>query len=355
MDITKQKKIRVAMIGLGWVGLNRHMPAILKNTSFDLMGVIDRRSGKAEAISKQKNLKHFAQAEHLSDVPWLDEVDAITISTCPQSHATIIKEALLAGKHVLTEKPFTMNVSEGEELLSLAKEKQLTLAIVHNFQFASSSLKLARDLDAGKLGKVKGLIAYQLGNPKRRLPEWYEDLPLGLFYDESPHLLYLLRRFAPGALEWHGAQIDPSSHGLNTPSSITAHFRSTSTEGTIPAKLQLFFESPVSEWYLVVLGEDKLGIVDVFRDIYICLPNDGIHQTGTVLRTSLCATLQHWGQHFTSGIAHLTGSLNYGNSIVFERFAKAIHDNAPPEGISAEDALAVLRLQHKIISEANYF
>jgi scyllo-inositol 2-dehydrogenase (NADP+) len=189
--------------------------------------------------------------------------------------------------------------------------------------------------------------AVQFGNPKRRLPKWYEQLPLGLLYDESPHLLYLLRRVA-GEVRLARCIVHPSSTGLNTPARIDAFFQSNTFTG--PITLSCSFESPVSEWYLMAFGEQRLGIVDVFRDIYISLPNDGAHDTANVFRTSVNAIGQHLWQHLTSGIPHLTGSLSYGNDEVFKRFAMAVRGStAELDPINAESALAVLRLQHAMI------
>ena len=115
------------------------------------------------------------------------------------------------------------------------------------------------------------------------------------------------------------------------------------------ARPQKFFESPVSEWHVTVLGDRAMGDVDVFRDIYVRLPNDGEHATMDVLRTSLTATWSHWRQHLTRGPLHLAGRLLYGNDEVFARFHAAATGAVPPQGIGADDALAVLEMQHEIV------
>ena len=339
--------IRVAAIGLGWVAQNRHLPALDRNPAFTVVGVIDRAPGRAEAIAAKRRYSRHAQAGSLAEVGWLDEVDAITVATAPMAHHALVREALSRGKHVLTEKPFTMTVAEGEDLVALAAAQDRRLAIVHNFQFARSTRSLLADLQSGRLGKLKAINAVQFGNPRRRLPVWYEDLPLGLFYDESPHLLYLTRRLA-GELKLERAITTPSTMGLKTPARVDAYFSAPGFEG--PITLNCNFESPVSEWYLMAFGEKALGIVDVFRDIYIALPNDGGHDTRNVVRTSLVATGQHWLQHLTSGIPHLTGRLSYGNDEVFDRLARGINgDLQALAPIGAQSALDVLKLQHAII------
>jgi len=338
--------VRVAVVGCGWVAQNRHIPVMCKSGRFDVVGVVDRRDGRARDIARNRRFRRYAQASSLSDIPWIDEVDAITVATAPTAHYRLIKEALTLGKHVLTEKPFVMTVSEGEELTRMAENTDRRLAVVHNFQFARSTKRLLDDIANGELGELRGIDAIQLGNPLRRLPEWYEELPLGLFYDESPHLLYLARAVA-GPLRLERAMSVKSRSGLRTPARVEAWF-----EGAAgyPIRLGCNFESPVSEWHLMVFGEKRLGIVDVFRDIYLSLPNDGSHDTRRVVTTSLVATWQHWTQHLTSGFRHLTGTLFYGNHEVFARFGEAVAGNRAALGpIGAECALDALKLQHAII------
>jgi scyllo-inositol 2-dehydrogenase (NADP+) len=339
--------VKVAAIGLGWVAQHRHLPVMDRSPRFEVVGVIDRAAGRAQAVAEERGYRRHSCAGSLQDVPWIDEVDCITIATAPMAHHALVAEALGRGKHVLTEKPFTMTVAEGAHLVRTAAETRRCLAIVHNFQFARSTLRLKRDIERGVLGPIRGIDAVQLGNPGRRLPRWYEQLPLGLFYDESPHLLYLMRSIA-GELRLAHAITVSSTAGLATPARIEAWFE-TEPRG-YPIKLSCNFESPVSEWYLVVFGERAVGIVDVFRDIYVRLPNDGAHDTLRVLRTSVVGTLQHWLQYVVSGVPHLTGRLVYGNDHVFSRLADAIdgaEDALAPVG--PQSALAVLRLQHAII------
>lgn len=346
------RKIRVAAVGLGWVGLNRHIKIIRRQPAFELIGVIDRRFERAERIARKLGLKSHAQAQSLKDIPWLCDVDAVTISVPPQAHFALVKEALAAGKHVLTEKPFVMSVPEGEELVEFARRQNRTLAIVHNFQFAKSFLALQKDIERGGLGHIRSVSAVQYSNPNRRLPEWYDQLPLGLFYDESPHLLYLLRKIAGRDLRVGGASVYQQSSDRKTPATLVAQMVTSGTSGNIPVTLTIDFTAAISEWYLIVHTERAVGIVDLFRDIYLRLPNDGRHTAGTVLRTSLLASWQHWIQHLSRGLEHVSGTLMYGNETVFSRFAQAIGSGVDAQDIGPDDALAVTRLQHEIISSA---
>lgn len=348
--------LRVLSIGLGWVATNRHLPVMTASPEFDVVGVADKRPDRVEEVARKfKVRRHFsapglAEEGGLAQIPWLDEVEAVVIGASPFAHYTLAKAALCAGKHVLTEKPFAMTVEEGEELVALATESGRTLAVVHNFQFAPSTQRLLADIRSGKIGRIRSVSGVVFGNPRRRLPEWYEELPLGLFYDESPHLYYLLRVVLPNPMTPLQCDIFPGSEGKATPAQLSQWFTSSTEEGTtIPVHLAMNFESPLSEWHLQVHGEHAFADVDIFRDIYLCLPNDGAHTAATILRTSLQTSLQHWMQHVPCGLKHFRGRMWYGNEEVFHRFADAIRRKQQPEGISGEDALAVLKLQHHAI------
>ncbi len=340
--------IRIGVVGLGWVGQHRHIPTLRADSSFKLVGVADRRGERASSLAKTIAGVEAGKGERLADIGWIDDVEAVSIATAPMAHHDLVCEALDRGLHVITEKPFAISVAEGTAMRDAARKNDKRLAVVHNFQFARSMKRLADDLASGRIGPLRGIRALQLGNPSRRLPEWYEDLPLGLFYDESPHLLYLLESVA-GRLELVKAVCAESRAGKSTPDQLDAWFKSERAD--CPITLSCNFESSVSEWYLLVHGEKGVGIVDVFRDIYVRLRNDRSHSTSDVIRTSLLATGQHWWQHVTSGVPHLFGKLRYGNDEVFGRFARAIRGHSGALApIDAGAALRTLTLQHEIIN-----
>src|SRR5262249_39816255 len=160
------------------------------------------------------------------------------------------------------EKPMCLTVADGEELVELADRRQRVLGLVHNFQFARSVRRARACLDEGRWGRITALHGFQLSSPDRRLPSWFEKLPLGLFYDESPHLLYLLRAFG-GPVTLRRASQVPSARGNVTPALLQVELDASG----LPATLFMNFEAPVSEWQLMVLTERGAALIDIFRDI----------------------------------------------------------------------------------------
>lgn len=335
---------RVAVIGAGWVTGARHLPALRCSHRCEILGVVDRSSERARALARKHRLPHAAAS---LEAPWLAQADAVTIGVSPMAHYEVALAMLERGKHVLLEKPLCLTVAEGETLAELAQTKGRVLAVVHNFQFARSARAAQAALATGRWGRITGLHAMQMSNERRRLPDWYEQLPGGLFYDESPHLLYLLRAFA-GQPALRHAQWLPSSKGRRTPAVVQAQFDCE----RCPATLWMNFEAPVSEWYLMIFAERGLGIVDVFRDILHFVPNDGRHGPLDIARSSWSVVRDHVRGFWLSGWRTLVGRMPYGNDEVMRRFFDAIEGVAPLAEIGPVAALDVLRLQHALLDRS---
>jgi predicted dehydrogenase len=80
------------------------------------------------------------------------EIDAIVIATPVYSHYAIAKKALLAGKHVLIEKPMTSSVEEADDLIELATRKGLTLMADHTFLYTGAVQKMKEIIQAEVIG-----------------------------------------------------------------------------------------------------------------------------------------------------------------------------------------------------------
>jgi len=345
----RRAPLRTALIGTGWVSTHRHAPSLRGAGGAEIVGVIDRDPARALEVAERYRIPLRSSSIDLAKVPWISEVDAVVIGTPPATHHAIGLQALSLGKDVLTEKPFALTTQQGDELVRAANETGKTLAVVHNFQFSRAFRRLRADLESGRLGEPRAFEAHQWSSPARRLPAWYEELPGGLFYDESPHLLYLLRALAGGDLRLAAAHAAVSGKGSRTPSMVTAFF---GTPSAVPARMTLNFSAPLSEWHVAVLGSRAAGIADIFRNVYLRLPSDGLHETAGVVRTSLAATARHWLGQIRPGLEFVAGRAMYGNVEVMRRFIAACGSGSSPDGISKEDGLAVLGLQHAILDAA---
>lgn len=149
---TPDKKLRVAVIGCGSVS-NRYIPQLLSSKMIEVVSLCDIKPERAVAQNKQYNVnaKTYANIDDmLKGVPF----DMMVTLTDMQIHGALNKKALLAGKHVWSEKPMANTYAEGKALLDLAKSKKLRLwgapAVVNSPQFAFMS----KQIQEGKLGRI---------------------------------------------------------------------------------------------------------------------------------------------------------------------------------------------------------
>jgi predicted dehydrogenase len=149
---TPDKKLRVAVIGCGSVS-NRYIPQLLSSKMIEVVSLCDIKPERAVAQNKQYNVnaKTYANIdEMLKGVPF----DMMVTLTDMQIHGALNKKALLAGKHVWSEKPMANTYAEGKALLDLARSKKLRLwgapAVVNSPQFAFMS----KQIQEGKLGRI---------------------------------------------------------------------------------------------------------------------------------------------------------------------------------------------------------
>ncbi len=149
---TPDKKLKVALIGCGSVS-NRYLPQLLSSKMIEVVSLCDIKYERAIAQNKQYNVNAHTYKnidEMLAGVPF----DMQVTITDMQVHGMLNKKALLAGKHVWSEKPMANTYAEGKALLDLAKSKGLRIwgapAVVNSPQFAFMS----KAIQEGQLGKV---------------------------------------------------------------------------------------------------------------------------------------------------------------------------------------------------------
>lgn len=146
------KKLRVAVIGCGSVS-NRYLPQLLSSKMIEVVSLCDIKPERAAAQNKEYKVNAATYGhidEMLKGVPF----DMMVTLTDMQVHGELNKKALLAGKHVWSEKPMANTYAEGKALLDLARSRKLRIwgapAVVNSPQFAYMS----KMIQEGKLGRI---------------------------------------------------------------------------------------------------------------------------------------------------------------------------------------------------------
>ena len=127
-----------------------HAPFIATHPHFKLYGVVERHTPQAQSLYPEA--KHFSSvAEGLAD----PAIDLVVVNTPVQTHYEYTKEALLANKNVLVEKPFTVTVEQAEELNTLATKQGKLLSVYQNRRYDGDYLKVKEIVNSGVLGELK--------------------------------------------------------------------------------------------------------------------------------------------------------------------------------------------------------
>ncbi len=121
--------IKTGVIGTGHLG-KFHTKFFKENQKSELIGVFDLDGERAAEIAAEFETKSFQTVDEL-----LENTEAVSIVTSTSSHYEIAKMALERGKHILIEKPITTTVDEANELIKIAKEKNLVLQVGHIERF----------------------------------------------------------------------------------------------------------------------------------------------------------------------------------------------------------------------------
>ena len=116
------------------------------------------------------------------------EVDLVIIATPPSTHFQLARDALEAGKHVALEKPMALTVAEADELIRVAKERDLLLTVHQNRRFDADYLALARLIEEGTLGEVFNVETF-VGSFEHPCRAWHSDESVsgGAAYDWGSH------------------------------------------------------------------------------------------------------------------------------------------------------------------------
>ncbi len=178
--------LQVGLIGYGLAGSVFHAPLIQHTPGLVLHSIVS--SQRDRLLRTFTDVRICAAPSQLLEDPALD---AVVIATPNSEHAGLAIAALQAGKHVLVDKPFTLDVAQAEAVVQAARAAERVVTVFQNRRFDADFLTLRQLLDHGALGQVAECHShFDRYRPQVR-DRWREsDAPgAGLWMDLGPHLL----------------------------------------------------------------------------------------------------------------------------------------------------------------------
>lgn len=179
--------IRTAIASYGMSGQVFHGPLLKAHEGFCIHAILERTGSISS--NKHPGAVLVRSFEVLCEDPL---IELIVVNTPDHLHYSMAKSALEAGKHVVVEKPFTLRYSEAEELIGLARKRELLLSVFQNRRWDSDFLTVQKIIQENKLGKISRFEAhFDRYRPEVNHATWKESgvAETGTLYNLGSHLI----------------------------------------------------------------------------------------------------------------------------------------------------------------------
>ncbi|MGN6558459.1 MAG: Gfo/Idh/MocA family protein, partial [Solirubrobacterales bacterium] len=184
--------IRVAVVGLGKMGLSHH--ALLNaHPSAEVVGVCDSASYVLGVLKKNTGVETFGDYERM-----LDEAkpEAVVVATPSRFHVGMVRAALERDIHVFCEMPLTLDSPDSELLVRLAEERGLVTQVGYHNRYVAAFQEVKRLLEAGAIGEVTHVMGEAYGpvvlKPKGKTWRSRQSEGGGCLFDYAAHVINLV-------------------------------------------------------------------------------------------------------------------------------------------------------------------
>jgi predicted dehydrogenase len=270
------------MVKFGVVGYGYWGPNVVRNLdrleSAEVVAVCDKSPTSRKKVAKA--YPDVLVTEDSAELMSSPDIDAIAVVTPVWTHYELAKAALLNGKHVFVEKPFTSNAAQAQELIELAAQRNLKIMVDHTFLFTGAVTKIKQLLDDGSLGKL-----YYYDSTRVNLGLFQHDV--NVVWDLAPHDLSIIDHLIEQTPEAISATGQTHLNGHEDVAYITVYF-----PDKVIAHINVNWLSPVKVRTTLIGGEKKMLVWnDLEADEKIKIYDKGVNVTS---REGLYDLLVHY-------------------------------------------------------------
>lgn len=237
----------VAVAGSGYWGKN-----LVRNFhQLGALGAICEPSEAGQIVARElaPGIQIFNEFEDLLQNP---AIDAVVIATPAVTHASLTRQALLAGKDVFCEKPLALNYREADALVRLAREQERILMVGHILEYHPAVLKLRELVDSGELGQIHYLYSHRLNLGKIRREE-------NILWSFAPHDIAVILRLLGEELPF---QVIAQGGSYIQPNIADVTMTQLTFDNGVSAHIFVSWLNPFKEQKLVVVGSRKMVVFD---------------------------------------------------------------------------------------------
>ena len=241
------------MLNIGVIGCGYWGPNLIRNfNQLKTCNVLRISDLDTKRLAYIKNL--YPAVEVTTDYREIVEgkdIHAVAVATPVKTHYRFASEALIAGKHVLVEKPLTESVAKAEVLVKLADTYNRKLMVGHTFEYTTAVHKMKEIIDSGELGEI-----YYVNSQRLNLGLFQKDI--NVIWDLAPHdisiILYLLGKEPEFVSSVGASHINPSIEDVAI---LTMQF-----SDKVVAFIQTSWLDPDKIRRMTVVGSKKMMVYD---------------------------------------------------------------------------------------------
>jgi scyllo-inositol 2-dehydrogenase (NADP+) len=179
--------LKVALCSYGMSGKVFHAPLIAAEPGIQLHSILQRNNESALNDYPQVSI-----VKSFDDILQNQDIDLVVVNTPNEFHYSMAKAVLEAGKHLVLEKPFVINLYEGKELITLADQQQKCLAVFQNKRLETDHLTVEKIIQSQQLGRIVE-VEWHYDRYRNTVTHkrWKEDnLPgAGTWFDLGVHMV----------------------------------------------------------------------------------------------------------------------------------------------------------------------
>jgi predicted dehydrogenase len=326
--MTSKSVVKVGIVGFGRIGAE-HAAWLANAKGISAAATADATPAR-RAMAESRGLHVYDNPQQLLADP---NLDAVLISTPTSMHFDHAMAALAAGKHVMVEKPMTLDLPSSQKLLAEAQRRELVLSVFHNRRWDTDYLTLSAAVAAGKFGR--------LINVESRLGQWSSCV-------------------GPAAKEYRPGWRNEGSFGGGGLYDWGSHFIDQLWRLLLPAKpVRVFAQLRGNVWtkdcddfarVLIDFDNGCTGLLEINTTTRSPLPRWHVDGTDGSAQSpfSLSFDTKAWAQFEFTGQDELKSRLpvvagGLAETQIWERFGEAIVNGKPP-AVPAESVLPTMAL-----------
>jgi predicted dehydrogenase len=175
--MSKEKVLKVGIIGCGGIANGKHMPSLKKLSTVEMVAFCDINEQKAKEAAEKFGTEDAKVYTDYKELLKDASIDVVHVCTPNKSHSFITVDALESGKHVMCEKPMAKTAEEARKMVEAAKRTGKKLTVGYQNRFRPDSLYLHSSCERGDLGEIYFAKAHAIR--RRAVPTW------GVFLNEE--------------------------------------------------------------------------------------------------------------------------------------------------------------------------